>query len=86
VQLPDVDVVGAETPQGRLKVGQQCASGGVDHALAVADSEPGLRRDDELLACDVAGTEQPSDHALRVPRCVGGSRVDEASACGDEAA
>ena len=50
VQLPQVDVVDVQPSQRRLEVTQQGAPRGVGDPLAAADAEPGLGRDDQVVA------------------------------------
>jgi hypothetical protein len=79
VDLPQVDVVGAQPLQRPGQITQQGAAGGVDDPLAVADHEAGLGRDHHVLAPGQLA-DQLADQPLGVAGAVRRGRVDQRAA------
>ena len=79
VDLPKVDVVGAQPVQRALEVAQQRPPGGVDDALAVPDHEARLGGDHHLVPVAEV-LDQPADDPLGVTGPVGRRRVDQRAA------
>lgn len=78
MQLPQVDVVGAQAAQGGVEGGEQGGSGGAAADGAGGAAGGGFGGDDEFVAGDVAG-QQVAEDFFGGAVDVGG--VDEGAAC-----
>ena len=83
VDLPEVDVVDAEPAQRQVEAAEQVAARGVHHPRAAAGADPGLGRDDHVVARDHV-VEQPAEQLLRRAAAVRVRGVEQRAAGVDE--
>ena len=79
VELPEVEVVGAQRAQRRVELGEQVAAGGVGDRVAPTEPDDALAGEHDLVA-DPALGDQVADQRLGAALAVDGSGVDERAA------
>ena len=79
MDLPQVQVIGAEGTQARLELGEQVSARGIQHDGAAAQAEPGLAREHHAIT-HTELAQQGAEQRLRGAVAVHGRGVDERAA------